>query len=45
MLTEVDRSGCQAGAEQSLYLRPLMFGTESCLGVRPSQKVRCMLIA
>lgn len=45
MLIEVDSAWVPAGAEQSLYLRPLMFGTESFLGVRPSQEVKYLLIA
>ena len=45
MLLEVDRAWVPAGAEQSLYLRPFMFGVESFLGVRPAQEVRYILIA
>lgn len=45
MLIEVDRAWVPSGEEQSLYLRPLMFGTESFLGVRASQEVRYILIA
>src|SRR5919201_6150576 len=40
MLIEVDRAWVPSGEEQSLYLRPLMFGTESFLGVRASQELR-----
>lgn len=45
MLIEVDERWVPSGAEQSLYLRPFMFGVESFLGVRPSQEVRFILIA
>lgn len=34
-----------AGGETSLYLRPLMFGSESFLGVRPSAVARYSVIA
>ena len=34
-----------AGGEESLYLRPYMFATETGLGVRPASKYRYMLIA
>lgn len=44
MLIEVDRAEIPSGEEQCLYLRPLMFGTESFLGVRASQEVRYILI-
>lgn len=45
MLIEVDGAWVPSGAEQSLYLRPLMFGVESFLGVRPAHEVRYVLIA
>jgi branched-chain amino acid aminotransferase len=45
MLIEVDGAWVPSGAEQSLYLRPFMFGAESFLGVRPAQEVRYILIA
>jgi len=45
MLLEVDAGWVPAGAEQTLYLRPFMFGSESYLGVRPAQEVRYILIA
>jgi branched-chain amino acid aminotransferase len=45
MLIEVDSAAVPSGPEQSLYLRPFMFGAESRLGVRPSQDVRYLLIA
>lgn len=45
MLIEVDGGWVPNGAEQSLYLRPFMFGAESYLGVRPAQEVRYILIA
>lgn len=45
MLIEVDAAAVPGGDEQSLYLRPFMFGYESFLGVRPSQQVRYLLIA
>jgi branched-chain amino acid aminotransferase len=45
MLIEVDADEVPSGAEQSLYLRPFMFGAESFLGVRPAQDVRYLLIA
>ena len=45
MLVEVDSAWVPEGGERSLYLRPLMFGAESFLGVRPSEEVRYLLIA
>jgi branched-chain amino acid aminotransferase len=45
MLLEVDAGWVPAGAEQTLYLRPFMFGAESYLGVRPAEEVRYILIA
>lgn len=45
MLIEVDSAAVPSGEEQSLYLRPLMFGSEAFLGVRPSQEVRYLVMA
>jgi len=45
MLVEVDSAWVPSGAEQSLYLRPIVFGTEPFLGVRPSREARYLLIA
>ncbi len=45
MLIEVDSAAVPSGDEQSLYLRPLMFGYESYLGVQPSKQVKYLLIA
>ncbi len=44
-LVGVDRSWVPAGGENSLYLRPFMFGSEPFLGVRPAQEVTYMVIA
>src|SRR6201997_71194 len=35
----------RAGGEESLYLRPFIFATESGLGVRPAKQYRYLLIA
>jgi branched-chain amino acid aminotransferase len=45
MLIEVDTAWVPSEGERSLYLRPFMFGSESFLGVRPSQVVSYILIA
>ena len=45
MLVEVDSPAVPSGDEQSLYLRPLMFGIDPFIGVRPSQDVRYLVIA
>ncbi|MGZ4649702.1 MAG: branched-chain amino acid aminotransferase [Kineosporiaceae bacterium] len=44
-LVRVDQAWVPSGAEQSLYLRPFMFASESFLGVRPARKVTFMTIA
>ena len=45
-VVDVDRAWVpEHGGEQSLYLRPFMFGSEVFLGVRPSQHVTFMVIA
>ncbi len=44
-LVQVDKEWVPAGGENSLYLRPFMFGSESFLGVRPAQEVTYMVIA
>jgi branched-chain amino acid aminotransferase len=45
MLVETDSAQVPSGAEQSLYLRPMMLGVEPYLGVRPSMEVQYLLIA
>jgi branched-chain amino acid aminotransferase len=45
ILVEVDSSWVPSGAEQSLYLRPMMLGVEAFLGVRPALEVQYILIA
>jgi branched-chain amino acid aminotransferase len=44
-LVRTDRDWVPSGGEASLYLRPLMLGTEVGLGVRPSGKALFLLIA
>jgi len=44
-LVRADVDWVPSGAEQSLYLRPFMFGSESFLGVRPAREVRYLVIA
>ena len=43
-LVQVDRAWVPSGAEQSLYLRPFMFASESFLGVRPAIEVTFLVI-
>jgi len=44
-LVNVDRAWVPDGDETSLYLRPLLIGTEPCLGVRASHTVDFILMA
>lgn len=44
-LLAVDGAWVPSGGEASLYLRPLMLGTEPCLSVRPSATVEFFLMA
>jgi branched-chain amino acid aminotransferase len=44
-LVKVDQEWVPTGGENSLYLRPFMFGSESFLGVRPAHEVTYMVIA
>lgn len=44
-LVTVDAEWVPAGEDQSLYLRPYMFASESFLGVRPAQQVEYAVIA
>ncbi|HVN13497.1 MAG TPA: branched-chain amino acid aminotransferase [Kineosporiaceae bacterium] len=44
-LVRVDQAWVPSGAEQSLYLRPFMFASETFLGVRPAREVTFMAIA
>ena len=44
-LVRTDREWVPAGGESSLYLRPLMLGTEVGLGVRPSGEALFVLLA
>ena len=44
-LVQIDVDWVPSGGENSLYLRPFMFATESFLGVRPATEVRFMVIA
>ena len=44
-LIRTDRDWVPGGGESSLYLRPLMLGTEVALGVKPSAKALFVLIA
>jgi branched-chain amino acid aminotransferase len=44
-LVRIDARWVPGGGEQSLYLRPFMYGSEVFLGVRPSTEARYMVIA
>ncbi len=44
-LVQIDVDWVPNGGENSLYLRPFMFASESFLGVRPATEVRFMVIA
>ncbi|WP_062072463.1 branched-chain amino acid aminotransferase [Demequina sediminicola] len=44
-LLSVDGDWVPSEGESSLYLRPVIMGTEACLGVRPSQEVEYLLMA
>ena len=44
-LIRTDRDWVPSGGESSLYMRPLMLGTEVGLGVRPSNRATFVLIA
>ena len=44
-LVQIDVDWVPSGGENSLYLRPFMFASESFLGVRPATEVRFMVIA
>jgi branched-chain amino acid aminotransferase len=44
-LVSIDAAWVPDTGESSLYLRPLLIGTEACLGVRPSQTVEYVLMA
>ncbi|WP_084077683.1 branched-chain amino acid aminotransferase [Demequina sp. NBRC 110057] len=44
-LVGVDREWVPSEGEASLYLRPLIIGTEASLAVRPSRRVEYMLLA
>jgi branched-chain amino acid aminotransferase len=44
-LVQLDQRWVPTGGEDSLYLRPFMFGSEVFLGVRPSAEARFMVIA
>jgi branched-chain amino acid aminotransferase len=44
-LVKIDVDWVPTGGENSLYLRPFMFASESFLGVRPATEVRFMVIA
>ncbi len=44
-LLNVDAQWVPSAEETSLYLRPMLIGTEPCLGVRPSQTVEYVLLA
>ncbi len=45
LLVRTDAAWVPSGAEQSLYLRPFMFASETFLGVRPAAEVQFMVIA
>jgi branched-chain amino acid aminotransferase len=45
LLVRTDAEWVPGGAEQSLYLRPFMYGSEVFLGVRPAREVKFVLIA
>ncbi|MDQ1286895.1 MAG: branched-chain amino acid aminotransferase [Actinomycetota bacterium] len=45
ILVRTDREWVPTGEEQSLYLRPFMFASESFLGVRPAKEILFSVIA
>jgi branched-chain amino acid aminotransferase len=45
LIVRTDLDWVPAGGEQSFYLRPFMFASESFLGVRPANEVRFVVIA
>jgi branched-chain amino acid aminotransferase len=45
LLVRTDLAWVPSGAEQSLYLRPFMFASETFLGVRPAAEVQFLVIA
>lgn len=45
-LLDIEREWCPTLAESSLYIRPFMFATEDCLGVKPSDTYTfCVMIS
>lgn len=44
-LVDIDRDWIPTGAENSLYLRPVLFATEAFLGVRPAARYLLLVIA
>jgi branched-chain amino acid aminotransferase len=45
LLVDTERAWVPGGADCSLYLRPIMFATESALGVRPANEYLFLLFA
>lgn len=43
-LIEVDKNWIPAKKDYSLYIRPLMFSTDTMLGVRPSEKYKFLIL-
>lgn len=43
-LIEIDKKWIPAKEDHSLYIRPVMFGTDSALGVRPSETYKFIII-
>lgn len=45
-LLDIERKWCPSIAESSLYIRPFMFATEDCLGVKPSDTYTyCIMVS
>lgn len=45
-LLDVERDWCPTMPESSLYIRPFMFATQDCLGVKPSQEyIYCIMLS
>jgi len=43
-LIEIDKNWIPAKKEYSLYIRPIMFSTDTMLGVRPSEKYKFLIL-
>ena len=45
LLVSADHHWVPSGFGQSLYIRPLLFGSEADLGLKPPRSLRCVLLA